>query len=82
MLGFQLNRLGKYICVVLVHSIIPLNMILYVIYICGKSVDVLLGGDDVCVPAGIKVYLWKGIPKFLSILSPSTDVTTSVVFSA
>lgn len=35
-----------------------------------------------CVAAGIRVYLSKGIPKFLSSLSPSTSVITSVGCSA
>lgn len=47
MLGFQLNRLGRYICIVLCLSIICLNLILWVIYICGKTMNIF-GGPCVC----------------------------------
>lgn len=57
-----------------------LNLILWVFYISGKTMNIFWG--VVCVAAGIKVYQLMEIPKFLSILSPSTGVTTSAVSSA
>lgn len=48
MLGFQLNRLGRYICIVLCLSIICLNLILWLIYICGKTMNIFWGACVCC----------------------------------